>query len=714
MSSRQLRKLQQQRELEQARLRAEQDEAQEESEDDGPELPATKASLFANLAALEGQDDEDDDEEQPENQEDEIEKTEGAEAKPVSNPSSKKSKKSKKKKNKKAKGTPPQDPAEESKDEGGEDEIDAALKALNLQAEKNGIAVEDTSSPLDPEYERVCQLLSINSQNLKVANEMRTLFGPRAGEGHEETATQRGSRRQRMNQPVDLETALRGRHAPGKGLPEVTLRRNTFIQGKDHWPKASAGGLSMIVVDDATDEDGTIEFAFVYNKAYKELQAQFLFLADQGVPQNLITLLIQNPYHISTLLQVSKIAKDQSDHSLSSDLVERALFTFGRAATSQFSQKLAEGKARLDFARHENRELWLAGYHYIKSLIMKGTYRTALEWAKLLLSLSPEDDPYCMTLMLHHLALRAQEHIYILKAMNTRIYHDYGPPKQHCKPSAALAAMSLKQAPECRQLLRESIEEHPWLYTHLFSALNLDSPPPSIWGAKPRTNAEQLFSELYVAQCKDLWNTPEAISLLMEVAHACPPLNLKAIPELEDDVITLDVARFVYLDNTPALMQLVPSKLLHRSNNSDSDPLRPGNDEPSAAFDQFYDPLRALVEGGRRWIGPMMGAAPQDDGAGPGAWGGVQVREEEDEEDLEMEERLRARLEAAAAAEEAEAARAPQAAGDGEEAAGAPNGQQATPGVARRLLNLIFGEREAPAAVEAQQAARGAEGEGHE
>src|SRR4051812_34051130 len=45
-------------------------------------------------------------------------------------------------------------------------------------------------------------------------------------------------------------------------------------------------------------------------------------------------------YHISLLLQVSKIAKDQGDHSLSSDLVERALFTFGRVSLSSFSTKL--------------------------------------------------------------------------------------------------------------------------------------------------------------------------------------------------------------------------------------------------------------------------------------------------------------------------------------------------------------------------------------
>lgn len=298
--------------------------------------------------------------------------------------------------------------------------------------------------------------------------------------------------------------------------------------------------------------------------------------------------------------------------------MERALFTFGRAAPSQFAIKLSLGKARLQFARPENREFWLAGYQYIKSLIMKGTYRTALEWAKLLLALDPENDPYCMLLMIHHLALRAYESQYVLEIYENRMLGDWNTFIAHVSPSLALAAMQLREAVRARSLLKQSIQKLPWLFCRLFQELNLDNPPPSIWGAEPRTDAENLFSEIYIRQTKDLWNAPEATALLVEVAHASDKLNYHDLPKLDNKHITLDVARFVYLDNTPSLMALVPSQLLHRSNNSDSDPLPPdrnifswdsqrmfisrdGNSRGmDRAFGDHFDPiaaLRALVPG---------------------------------------------------------------------------------------------------------------------
>jgi hypothetical protein len=207
---------------------------------------------------------------------------------------------------------------------------------------------------------------------------------------------------------------------------------------------------------------------------------------------------------------------------------------------------------------------------------MKGTYRTALEWAKLLLSMNPEQDPYCMILMIQHLALRAFEAQYLLEIKETvmpKINNTFV--SSYTTPSLALAALQLNDAAIARSFLRHSIQHLPWLFCRLFQELNLDVTPPSIWGFAPRTDAENLLSELYVCQTKDLWNTPEATSLLTEVARATKRLQEAMIPKIQDSEITLDIARFIYLDNTPTLMALVPSKLLHRTPNSDSDPLPP-------------------------------------------------------------------------------------------------------------------------------------------
>ncbi len=248
---------------------------------------------------------------------------------------------------------------------------------------------------------------------------------------------------------------------------------------------------------------------------------------------------------------------------------------------------------------------------------MKGTYRTALEWAKLLLSLDPEADPYCMRLMIHHLAIRAHEFEWLMDLYQRMMPDIWNASKSgqnlsvlHTAPSLAYASMLLREAAKCRTLLSDSMKMVPWLFTRLFRELNLDA-PPSIWGITPRTDAETLFTELYVLQTKDLWNTPEATGLLMEIAHTIPKVDANSFPKLQNSEMTLDVVRFIYLDNTPALMALAPSNLLHRSNNSDADPLPPdhnifsypaqrtaveGRDHRRGGLrDDFFDPLAALA-----------------------------------------------------------------------------------------------------------------------
>ncbi|EHK96345.1 hypothetical protein M7I_7933 [Glarea lozoyensis 74030] len=305
-----------QRELEQAKLQAEAEEA-EESEDE-PVVPAkSKASLFANLAALEDQGAEEDEEDS------EAEEPAAAvEATPVV--AQKKVKKSKKKKKAKTKVKDTEQALADSKNDA--DDIDKALRELNLKSPSGTDSAR--KAPINAEYERVCALLGITTQHLKVANEMRSLFGKAAVEVQDEPGGHaRGQRnRQRgQNQQVDLETALKGRHAPGKGLPELTLRRNNLIQGKDDWPKAPTGGLTMVVADDPRTTDGTVEFRFDHNKDYQALQQAFYGFVEMGDPQNLIGLLVRNPHTVPKINVASIPILDNSRMSLDVVRQRRAL-----------------------------------------------------------------------------------------------------------------------------------------------------------------------------------------------------------------------------------------------------------------------------------------------------------------------------------------------------------------------------------------------------
>ncbi|KAF2085912.1 DUF654-domain-containing protein, partial [Saccharata proteae CBS 121410] len=572
MSTRALRKAQ--RELEEKRqqelLAAENED--EESEDDA--APQATTSLFAMLGA----DDENNDDEEEEQEEPE-EDTKPSESEQASAPKVKSSN-AKRKKKKKAKGgaksstgTPPTgQPAKSDMDE-----IDLALQSLKV-ANAKGSQAEATTSTIDPAVQEVQKLLSIDTASLHAANEMRRLFGRVALEGDNDDAqpAPRGGRRARAVQQ-GLAGAVAGRNMPGgQGLASLALRRNIFIQGKDEWPRATGGGLGMEIEEKRSD--GTVLYKFVHNRSYQDVQSQFDSCVASMDPNRMVQLLQYNPYHISTLLQVSEIAKQERDHATSGDLLERALFSFGRAVHSSFSNNLSQGKARLDFRRPENREFWLAAWRYISNLGMRATWRTVYEWAKLLLSLDPENDPYCVRLVIDQFAVRGRRLQDFVDLATSKFFQGRWKQLPNIQMTLGLAYVKEGDAGKGQQQLFSSIIPYPWVAARLFQELEIDDVPPGVWGKQPPTPFAQLLTESYVLRAKDIWNTPEAKKLLIEVASAVStgPADHGAL----EKHIDRDVARHILLTDNTALINLIPRSLTAQMESS-SDPLPPEDNMPS-------------------------------------------------------------------------------------------------------------------------------------
>jgi hypothetical protein len=293
MSSRQLRKLQKQRELQEAsKDAAPGQEAEDSGEDEGPAPPVKpRVSLFAALGG-DGDDGDEQDEEQ-EGDEDEGGPREEEVVPPQSQPS-KKSKKKKKKKNKaKAAATSGLDPAGEDEDPGGEDEIDKALKELQLSNEQiSGKPTSEAQS--NGPARRINELLSINTYHLKAINEMRNLFGRdviESANAEEQEEANRRTRARNAPRQFDIETFLRSAAGPKK-LPEVSLRRNVFIQGREHWPRRTAGGLTMKQLRKADDGSFT-EYAYVHEREYDAVQAAFFSYVQMGDPWRMVYLLAE-------------------------------------------------------------------------------------------------------------------------------------------------------------------------------------------------------------------------------------------------------------------------------------------------------------------------------------------------------------------------------------------------------------------------------------
>jgi Transcriptional repressor TCF25 len=453
----------------------------------------------------------------------------------------------------------------------GVDEIDRALQELDMR--KNvAAAQQDENEALQAHNSKnswekvVSKLLMVDSKNLNPTNEMRSLFGSIALE--RATRNQGGPDNEGR---VDLETALNGQHSPasrGKELGNLAKRRNIFMQGQENWPLATSGGLGMEATkgpegaDSGPGSTSTFEkhYEIVHSSAYRDTQRRFRLAVESMSAENMIHLLVYNPYHAATLLQVAEIAKHQGDHSVTGDLLERVLFSFGRSVHSTFGVSLREGRARLSFGKSTNRELYLAIWRYIQNLEMRGTWRTAFEWSKMLLSFNILSDPYGITHALDQYALRGRQHDAFIELCSESAFGNTWSHLPNMQISLAIAYHRASRPKLARQKLALAMHRYPYIFSHLCSSLEISPPPKSLWGISPSTDAEKLYTELYVTRAKDLWATPETTALLVEVAETLDSYshlwkNASAAPKLE---VSLEDARHILLLDIPSLIALIP------------------------------------------------------------------------------------------------------------------------------------------------------------
>ena len=477
-----------------------------------------------------------------------------------------KSKKKKKKRKKTARDHTDQAVASKPNDE---DEIDRALRELAVsQTPQETDATTPTS---EGNWDTsATKLLSIDSRQLNPMNEMRSLFGSVATEDSEPRNSPRSQRRREVNQQggVDLATGLTGRYNLASGRKELgsilAKRRNVFMQGKEEWPLTTSGGLSM--EHPASESAFEKKYSILHNQQYQEMQREFRQTVESMDPQRMIYMLQIAPYHIQSLLQVSEIAKHQGDHSVCGDLLERALFNFGRSVHSSFPLALREGKVRLSFDKPANRELYLTIWRYIRNLEMRGTWKTAFEWSKVLLQLDTLTDPYGVTMMIDQLALRGRCHDQLLRLTSDEAYGSWWRHLPNIQISLSLAHLRVKQGKEARQQLAIAMTQYPYILSALASALDISPLPKALWAKLPSSDAEKLHTELYLTRAKDLWNTPETSSLLVEVAETLHhyksyTANIEPDPKLE---ISFEEARHVMLLEIPPLIALLPRKFTSR------------------------------------------------------------------------------------------------------------------------------------------------------
>lgn len=302
MSSRALRKLQRE-EAEKKQLQALEQDVEEESEEN--EVSQTKPLNAFDMLNSNDDDEAHEDDRMISDEDDHQESN--LDSKPSDRALSvaAKPKRSKKKKGKKKGKTSDSNPSHTNaagEVNAGMDEIDLALKSLSTQGGKE--ADVSKAPTIDDANAQLCRLLAVESKHLNAMNEMRRLFGNVVME-NEDAPAAAARHRGRGPLQLDLAAALSAKYSPasgGQGLKGLALKRNPLILGKEEWPGTPSGGLGMELVEKL--EDGTVEYRFVHNTMYQDVQRQFDSCVASMDPQRLITLAQYNRAYLQPLWMI--------------------------------------------------------------------------------------------------------------------------------------------------------------------------------------------------------------------------------------------------------------------------------------------------------------------------------------------------------------------------------------------------------------------------
>ena len=382
--------------------------------------------------------------------------------------------------------------------------------------------------------------------------------------------------------------------------------------------------------------------------AYREAQLKFLQAVQSYEPNHLISLLRLYPWHIDTLLQLSDVSRHQGDLGAASDWNARALFAFERTSTTLFSSSLTShlGPPLLSFDRIEDRSFWIACHRHINFMGRRGTWRTALEWVKLMLGLDPTNDHHGMILWLDFLSIKSRQHVWFLDCLR-RIEVALGAELEGrgeyivdaktpfdddkalvgeggstrgaldwclgCAYAKALALRAIekedgdKSGKRSTAALRLAIARHPHLLPLLFDKIGLAFPremslsPLFALDGVQDDAVPALLAHVYVSRSESLWREADVSAwLLSTLQQAWPTLQQHAddiCRPAADAQSRWGIYRHVIVSDLPdalrqTLIGLIPREITSNSAMLNAyDPIPPRGSNVTRYDDEYFEPV---------------------------------------------------------------------------------------------------------------------------
>ncbi|KAK0205865.1 transcriptional repressor TCF25-domain-containing protein [Desarmillaria ectypa] len=482
------------------------------------------------------------------------------------------------------------------------DELDEVLAELSLkyvysravthiisQRVRYSNAPSSSGTATQASVDALASLLSVSLSHLDSEAEMRKFFGSKVVQASK--ADTPGATSSSRRQP----TALRS---------HLTRPQPAWAQAR------TREGLSIRPLTDdelrhqaADSVPGEKWWTVEYSKKYKSMTKVFIQTVQAGDPQGLFDMCQSMPWHADTLLQMAQVFRHREEHSQAVDFIDRALFAYERSFIGAFT--FTSGLNRLAFDLVENRPFFLALHRQAADLQRRGCLRTAFEFARLMYSLDPWNDPHGALYHLDYLAFKGNMTGWLLEMFEffkqrrqekgARINPSILPGWMYARALALRVSRDAKQRELSTETLIEAVKSFPSVVPVLADKLEVSLPAPIRSHRDFRIEADgnslkesvailHLLSHLYVQRSLPVWKDHAewfSETVTTHFSKTPPPSSLPVTDERKSFLelfghtnLQYAVYRHVMVLEYRNLFRYIPREILVRKS-LDCDPLPP-------------------------------------------------------------------------------------------------------------------------------------------
>lgn len=323
--------------------------------------------------------------------------------------------------------------------------------------------------------------------------------------------------------------------------------------------------------------DGVRYFHVEHTKQSASVLEVFYEMREIGDPSLLQELLQENPFQLDTLLQMAEVHQLQGNVEREQEFIELAVYHFEWMMKTDFD--FMHGNARLPFVHPANRKYLYSLYRYGASLAHRGLSKSALEIAKIVLSLD-RSDPLGVLYTIDHYAARAGEVSFLQGLLQCKIGDNLHPhhritlqdfiPGLHY--SLGLALFRVNQHDQAKKVLVEAIKGYPMILVPLLRSCMVE-PTNAPWESiipplchAPTTPELGCWIQLWCQRNVELWKQSQVYQLLQEAL-------LEVDWDLESSVgetiwlehtVPMNVWRSILLTGNDDLIRTLPTYIPRR------------------------------------------------------------------------------------------------------------------------------------------------------